>query len=256
VPRDPKELFDLTSRVAIITGGTRGIGRAIADGFAAAGASIVVASRKVEACRATAQAITDAGGTAIGVPTHMGDLDAVTSLVNTTIAHFGRIDIVVNNAVNGLSMPIEELSEDAWEKSFSVNLRGPVFLAQAALPHLRRSDHAAVLNVISIGALGWAPWTSMYAGAKAALLAFTRNMAAEWAADRIRVNALAPGTVDTDMTRALGPDAMARMAELSVSKRVAAPEEMVGPALFLVSDAASYVTGQVVIADGGYISAR
>ena len=186
----------------------------------------------------------------------MGDLDAIAALVDATVARFGGIDIVVNNAVNGLSMPIEAVNADAWEKSFAVNLRGPVFLAQAALPHLRRSDHAAVLNMISIGALGWAPSTSMYAGAKAALLAFTRNMAAEWAPDRIRVNALAPGTVDTDMTRGLGPDAMDAMAELSLSKRVAVPDEMIGPALFLVSDAASYVTGQVVIADGGYISAR
>ncbi len=253
---DPAELFDLTGRVAIVTGGTRGIGRAIAEGFAGAGASVVVASRKADACRATEQAINEGGGTGFGVPTHMGDLDAIAALVDATVARFGGIDIVVNNAANGLSMPIEAVTPDAWEKSFAVNLRGPVFLARAALPHLRRSDHAAVLNMISIGALGWAPSTSMYAGAKAGLLAFTRNMAAEWAPDRIRVNALAPGTVDTDMTRGLGPDAMDAMAALNVSKRVAVPEEMIGPALFLVSDAASYVTGQVVIADGGYISAR
>ncbi len=253
---DPAELFDLTGRVAIVTGGTRGIGRAIAEGFAGAGASVVVASRKADACRATEQAINEGGGTAFGVPTHMGDLDAIAALVDATVARFGGIDIVVNNAANGLSMPIEAVTPDAWEKSFAVNLRGPVFLARAALPHLRRSDHAAVLNMISIGALGWAPSTSMYAGAKAGLLAFTRNMAAEWAPDRIRVNALAPGTVDTDMTRGLGPDAMDAMAARNVSKRVAVPEEMIGPALFLVSDAASYVTGQVVIADGGYISAR
>jgi NAD(P)-dependent dehydrogenase (short-subunit alcohol dehydrogenase family) len=256
VLRDPTKLFDLTGRVAIVTGGTRGIGRAIAEGFAGAGALVVVASRKADACRETEHALKDGGGIALGVSTHMGDLSAITALVETTVANFGGIDILVNNAVNSLSMPIEAVTAEAWEKSFAVNLRGPVFLAQAALPHLRRSDHAAVLNMISIGALGWAPSTSMYAGAKAGLLAFTRNMAAEWAPDRIRVNALAPGTVNTDMTRGLGPNAMDTMAALSVSKRVAEPEEMIGPALFLVSDAASYVTGQVVIADGGYISAR
>ena len=138
---DPAELSDLTGRVAIVTGGTRGIGRAIAEGFAGAGASVVVASRKADACRATEQAINEGGGTAFGVPTHMGDLDAIAALVDATVARFGGIDIVVNNAANGLSMPIEAVTPDAWEKSFAVNLRGPVFLARAALPHLRRSDH-------------------------------------------------------------------------------------------------------------------
>ena len=188
---------------------------------------MVVASRKEDVCRETEQALNDGGGTALGVPTHMGDLDAIAALVDATVARFGGIDIVVNNAVNGLSMPIEAVNADAWEKSFAVNLRGPVFLAQAALPHLRRSDHAAVLNMISIGALGWAPSTSMYAGAKAALLAFTRNMAAEWAPDRIRVNALRRHRRHGH-DGGLGTDAMDAMAELSLSKRVAVPDEMIG----------------------------
>jgi NAD(P)-dependent dehydrogenase (short-subunit alcohol dehydrogenase family) len=254
--RDPIELFDLSGRVAIVTGGSRGIGRAIAEGFAAAGASVVIASRKAPACAETEVAIRSAGGEALAVPTHMGDLDAITTLVDATIEHFGGLDIVVNNAANPLTAPIEAVTPEMWDKSYAVNLRGPVFLAQAALPHLRRSECAAVLNVISVGAITWAPSTSIYAGAKAALLAFTRNMAAEWAPDGIRVNALAPGTVDTDMTRGLGPEAMARMGDLSVLKRIATADEMVGPALFLVSDAASYITGQLVVADGGYAVAR
>ena len=253
---NPMSLFDLTGRVAIVTGGTRGIGRAISEGFAAVGASVVVASRKADACADTEKAIIASGGKAVGVPTHMGDMDAVAMLVDRAVDHFGSIDIVVNNAANGLTMPIEDLTDAAWQKSYSVNLQGPVFLAKAALPHLRKSDHAAVLNVISVGAITWAPSTSMYAGAKAALLAYTRNMAAEWAGDGIRVNALAPGTVDTDMVRNLGPGAIDRMKDLSWLKRVADAEEMIGPALFLVSDASSYVTGQLLIADGGYAVAR
>ena len=253
---NPKNLFDLTGRVAIVTGGTRGIGRSIAQGFAEAGASVVVASRKADACADTERAIIASGGRALGVATHMGDMGAVATLVDKAVDRFGGIDIVVNNAANGLTMPIEDLTQEAWQKSYSVNLQGPVFLAKAALPHLRRSDHGAVLNVISVGAITWAPFTSMYAGAKAALLAYTRNMAAEWACDGIRVNALAPGTVDTDMVRNLGPDAIERMKELSWLKRVAAADEMIGPALFLVSDASTYVTGQLVIADGGYAVAR
>jgi NAD(P)-dependent dehydrogenase (short-subunit alcohol dehydrogenase family) len=153
-------------------------------------------------------------------------------------------------------MSTASLTLEAWEKSYAVNLRGPVFLAKAALPHLERSGHAAVLNVISVGALTYAPTTSMYAGAKAALLAFTRNMAAEWASRGVRVNALAPGTVATDMVNNTGPEAVARMTEISYQKRIADPEEMVAPAALLVSDAASYITGQVLVVDGGYAVAR
>jgi NAD(P)-dependent dehydrogenase (short-subunit alcohol dehydrogenase family) len=248
--------FDLTGRTAVVTGGTRGIGRALAEAFVALGANVVVASRKADACAETEAALIAAGGQALGVPTHLGDLDATRQLVDTTVERFGGIDIVVNNAANPLQMPVADLTPEAWDKSFSVNLRGPVFLAQAALPHLEASAHASVLNVISVGAVTHAPGTSMYAGAKAALLAFTRNMAAEWAPRGIRVNALAPGTVDTDMVRNTGPEAVERMAQISFQKRIATPQEMVGPALLLVSDAGSYVTGQLVVADGGYAVAR
>lgn len=257
VPRDDRRsLFDLSGRVAVVTGGTRGIGRAIAFGFAAAGAKVVVASRKPEACAQTEADLLAAGHAALGVPAHMGDLDAVHRLVDSTVDRFGGVDIVVNNAATALTMPIAETTPEAWDKSFAVNLRGPVFLANAALGHLRESEHAAILNIVSVGAITYAPGTAMYAAAKAALLAFTRNMAAEWAPSRIRVNALAPGTVNTDMVRNNGEEAMTRMAQISLQQRIADPQEMVGPALFLVSDAASYVTGQLVVADGGYAVAR
>jgi NAD(P)-dependent dehydrogenase (short-subunit alcohol dehydrogenase family) len=249
-------MFDLSGRTAVVTGGTRGIGRALAEAFAALGANVVVASRKADACTEAASAITAAGGRALGVPTHMGDLDALSSLVDATVERFGGLDIVVNNAANGLQMPLGQITPEAWEKSYSVNLRGPVFLTQAALPHLEASAHASVLNVISVGAITHSPGTSMYAGAKNALLAFTRNMAAEWAPLGIRVNALAPGTVDTDMVRNTGSEAMQRMTQISFQKRIADAHEMVGPALLLVSDAGSYVTGQLVVADGGYAVAR
>lgn len=251
-----RSLFDLTGRVAIITGGTRGIGRAIAEGLVLAGAKVVVASRKPEACAEAEQALRALGGDVLAVPLHMGDVDALDALVATTVERFGQLDIVVNNAANGLTQPIADLTVDAWEKSYAVNLRGPVFLTKAAYPHLVASPHAAVLNVISVGGITYAPSMAMYSGAKAALLAFTRNMAAEWASVGIRVNALAPGTVDTDMTRSGGPGTIERMAEISYMKRVAHADEMVGPALLLVSDASSYVTGQMLVADGGYAVAR
>ena len=251
-----RSLFDLSGRVAIVTGGTRGIGRAIAEGLVLAGAKVVVASRKPAACAETEHALRALGGEALAVPLHMGDVDALDALVVRTVERFGRLDIVVNNAANGLTQPIADLTLDAWEKSYAVNLRGPVFLTKAAYPHLVASAHAAVLNVISVGGITYSPSMAMYSGAKAALLAFTRNMAAEWASDGIRVNALAPGTVDTDMTRSGGPGTIERMANISYLKRVANADEMVGPALLLVSDASSYVTGQMLVADGGYAVAR
>jgi NAD(P)-dependent dehydrogenase (short-subunit alcohol dehydrogenase family) len=251
-----RSLFDLKGRVAIVTGGTRGIGRALAEGLILAGANVVVASRKADACAETEKALTELGGQALAIPVHMGDVDALAGLVARTVERFGQLDIVVNNAANGMTQPIAGITLDAWEKSYAVNLRGPVFLTKAAYPHLVASRHAAVLNVLSVGGITYSPSMAMYSGAKAALLAFTRNMAAEWAADGIRVNALVPGTVDTDMTRSGGPGTVERMADLSYLKRVAHPDEMVGPALLLVSDASSYVTGQMLVADGGYAVAR
>ncbi|CAB4767408.1 MAG: SDR family oxidoreductase [Actinobacteria bacterium] len=245
------KLHDLTGRVAIVTGGTRGIGLAIAEGLAASGAKVVVASRKADACASTVDHLRALGADAIGVPTHMGDIDAVSALVDKTVEAFGRIDIVVNNAANALTLPFGELTTDGWEKSLGTNLRGPVFLVERALPHLEATGNGAILNVISAGAFLFSANTAMYAAGKAGLMAMTRSMAASFAAKGIRVNALAPGTVDTDMVRNNGPEAAASMARASFMRRAAHPDEMVGPALLLCSDAGSFITGQVIIADGG-----
>ena len=248
-----RSLFDLTGRVAIVTGGTRGIGRAIAEGFVASGARVAVASRKADACDEAEQALRAIGGDAIGVPTHLGELDSLHALVERTVDDFGRLDIVVNNAATPLREDLGHFTPEAYAKSMDVNLRGPVFLVQEALPHLRNSPSAAVVNVISAGAFLHAPFLATYAATKAALMSFTRSMAAEFAQWGVRVNALAPGAVDTDMMRKNTPEAQEQMASSSVQGRAAHPDEMVGPAVFLASDAASFVTGQVVIADGGLV---
>jgi NAD(P)-dependent dehydrogenase (short-subunit alcohol dehydrogenase family) len=250
------QLFSLEGRVAIVTGGTRGIGLAVAEGFVDAGAIVVVASRKSSAVDEAVDRLRARGGTATGVTAHMGDLDDVRNIVEATVTAHGRIDIVVNNAATALSLPLGQLTPDAWAKVHDVNLRGPVFLVEAALPHLTASTHASVINVISAGAFLPSTATAMYSGTKVALLAYTRTMAADFATRGIRVNALAPGTVETDMVMNNTVESQQRMAQACFMRRMASPEEMVGPALFLASDASSYVTGQVVIADGGLVPAR
>ena len=243
--------FDLTGRVAIVTGGSRGIGRAIAGGFASMGAHVVVASRKSDACEVAATEIRSAGGSALAVPTHVGDPSQLASLVEATASEFGGVDIVVNNAANPLAQPIGSITPEALTKSHDVNLRGPLFLVQEALPHLRASAHPAVLNVVTAGVFTHGQYVSLYVSAKSALLALTKAMAAEFAADGIRVNALAPGTVATDMVFNT-PEEFQRLAvDAQLIKRMASPEEMVPPALFLASDASSFMTGQTLVVDGG-----
>jgi NAD(P)-dependent dehydrogenase (short-subunit alcohol dehydrogenase family) len=171
--------------------------------------------------------------------------------VDRSAGHFGGIDVLVNNAANGLAQPVGEFTIEAWDKSLAVNLRGPVFLTQYALPYLKLSRHASVINVLTAGVFLRSGSVAIYAIGKSGLLAFTRAAADDFAPLGIRVNALAPGTVDTDMTRSGGPEHFASMARSSPMGRMADADEMVGPALLLASDAGSYITGQCLSADGG-----
>jgi NAD(P)-dependent dehydrogenase (short-subunit alcohol dehydrogenase family) len=250
---DIHTLFDLSGRTAIVTGGSRGIGRAIATGFAAAGARVVVASRSEDACAEVAKEIEHAGGESIAVATDLGDLAQVRQMVDRAVERFGGVDIIVNNAGTMGHEPVKGLTLEAWEHTFDVDLKGPVFLVQHALPHLLESDHAAVINIISAGALMFAPFVGTYNAAKAGLLSFTRTMAAELGSKGVRVNAIAPGTIRTDMLESNGEEALERMAKMPSLRRLGAAEELVGPALLLASDAGSYITGQVLLVDGGLV---
>lgn len=251
---DVHGLFDLSGRVAIVTGGSRGLGLAMARGFVAAGAKVVVASRKADACDAAVAQLESEGGEALAVPTHLGELGELGALVDATVERFGGVDILVNNAANALAQPVGAYTPEAWDKSLHVNLLGPVLLTQAAQPHLERSDHAAVLNVITAGAFHGAEHVSIYTAAKAGLWNWTRSAAQALAPRGIRVNALAPGPFDTDMVRANPPEGQRAMADATLLRRLASTDEIVGPALFLVSDAASYVTGTALGVDGGILA--
>jgi NAD(P)-dependent dehydrogenase (short-subunit alcohol dehydrogenase family) len=244
-------LFRLDDRVAIVTGGSRGIGRAMAEAFALSGAKVVVASRKLDACEETVRQLEALGGEALAVATNMGKLDDVERLVSRTVERFGGVDVVVNNAANALAFPFGQITPEGWEKSFNVNLRGPVFLIQHALPHLERSPYASVINVSSAGAFLFSAYIHMYAAAKAGLLAYTRALAAELAPKKIRVNAIAPGTIDTDMVRNNTPEMQDAMAKAALLGRAGEPDEVVGLALYLASDASSFVTGATISIDGG-----
>ena len=247
-------LFDLTGRTAVITGGTRGIGFALAQGHLAAGANVVVTGRSEDRCRAAqSQLEVDAPGRVAAFAAHMGDLEQVKALVQRTVSSFGGIDIVVNNAATSLLQQFGEITPEAWHKSLSVNVTGPLFLVQEALPQLAASEHAAVLNLISPAALMFAGQMPLYAAGKAAMLALTRSMAAAFAPNGIRVNALTPGPVDTQMMRNNPPEFIAATANQTLLGRLADPDEMIGPALLLTSDAGSYITGQVLLADGGMV---
>jgi len=243
--------FDLTDRVVIVTGGSRGMGRAFVEGFAAMGAKVVVASRKADACEETVRAVEAAGGTALSVPTHVGDLDALDHLVAATVDAYGAIDVVVNNAANALTQPIGSITAEAWQKSTDANVRAGLFLVQAALPHLEASEHAAVINLVSCGIYTGGTGMALYLAGKNALMMLTRTMASELCRKGIRVNALAPGVIDTDMVRNNTPEMQRLMIAGQPMGRMGRAEEMVPAALFLASDASSFMTGQCLVVDGG-----
>ena len=246
--------FSLQGRAALVTGGSRGIGRAIAIALAGAGAKVAVSSRKADACQAVADEITAAGGTAIAVPGHAGRADEIERTVATVMESFGRLDILVNNAATNPQFgPLVDTTEAAFDKVNEVNVKGPWLFAREAHRAWMGANGGSILNIASIGGLKSEPFLGAYGATKAALVSLTRTLAREMGGQGIRVNAIAPGLIRTDFARVLveTPEIHDRAVAATCIGRVGEPDEIANAALFLVSDAASYVTGTVLVVDGG-----
>ena len=248
--------FDLTGKVSLVTGATKGLGRAIVEGLAEAGSEVVVVSRKPELCDEVAKQVEAATGRqAMSAACHVGDWDGLSELVDRVYDRFGRLDVLVNNAgINPTPTPVTEISSEYFDKLMSVNLKGPVRLAGLVAPRMGEAGGGSIINVTTVGAYHGGPGVGVYTAGKAALTNFTRVMAAEWSGIGVRVNALAPGPFMTEMMKGTAKyDDMfiTRSAQATLMKRVADPEEIVPIVLYLASDASSYVTGEDFSIAGG-----
>jgi NAD(P)-dependent dehydrogenase (short-subunit alcohol dehydrogenase family) len=254
VPTDP---FDLAGRVALVTGGSRGIGRAIALLLASHGARVAVASRKIEGCENVAAEIRAAGGVASAHACHIGEPAQISSTLADVEARHGRLDILVNNAAtNPYFGPSVDMDLAAWQKTVDVNIRGYFWTSIEAARRMLRQGKGAIVNVASVNAFRPMDGQACYSLTKAAIVNMTQGLAKEWARQGIRVNALVPGLVETRFAAAIHENeklraAMERMVPMG---RIAQPEEMAGAALYLASDAASYTTGSCLTADGGWLA--
>lgn len=245
--------IDLEGKVAIVTGASRGIGEAIARSFAANGAKVVCASRKLEGLTAVAESI--GADKAIAIAAHTGREEDCVRLVEESVAKLGKVDILVNNAAtNPYFGPMLDVDNGAWDKTFEVNTKGYFWMSREVAKHLRaREAPGSIVNMASVAGLLASPLQAVYAMTKAAIISMTKTLAYELAANKIRVNAIAPGFVDTRFAAAvLKNDALLdEVIRMTPLRRYGQPDEIAGCALYLASDAASYTTGQTIAVDGG-----
>ncbi len=246
--------FRLDDKVAIVTGASRGIGRAIAESLASLGAKVVISSRKAEACEEAANGIRAQGGEALVIPCNVSRKPEIENLIAETLKRWGRIDILVcNAAVNPAFGPLADLTDEAFDKIMGANVKSNLWLCNKAIPGMAERGDGAVIIVSSIAGLRASPNLGGYGISKAADFSLARNLAVEWGPHNVRINCIAPGLIQTDFARALWEDP-ARLAKRNAEtplRRIGQPHE-IGPVVaFLASPAASYITGQVIVADGG-----
>lgn len=247
-------LFDMTGKVALITGSSRGIGRAIAERMAELGAKVVISSRKADACEEVARMITARGGTAIAHAASISDKAALQGLVDRTIGEWGRIDVLVcNAAVNPYYGPLLEITDEAFDKIMASNVRSTIWLGKMVIPQMAERNDGAVIVISSIAGLKGNTMLGAYGISKAADFQLVRNLAVEWGPSNVRVNAIAPAIIRTDFARKLweDPQIYANAVKGYPLRRIGEPDEVAGAAIFLASRAGAFVTGQVITVDGG-----
>ncbi len=246
--------FDLHGRVAVVTGGSKGLGRAMALGFAEAGADVVIASRKLPGCEAVAKEVEALGRRALPVSCHVGDWEQCDALIERAVSEFGRIDVLVNNAgIAPVAPSLKDITHELFDRTIGVNLKGPLRLAAMAAEHM--GEGSTIINISSVAALRPTPLTAVYSVAKAGINTLTRVMAQEFAERGIRANCIVCGAFRTDSAAKALPDEEAEraMAKTLALGRIAEPDEIVGTALYLASDASRYLTGQLIQLDGGVL---
>jgi NAD(P)-dependent dehydrogenase (short-subunit alcohol dehydrogenase family) len=251
-------IFDLTGKTALVTGSSRGIGRAIAEAMAAEGAKVVISSRKADSCAEAAAAIQAKGGQAVAIACQVGDKAQLQALVAKTHAVFGGIDILVNNVgSNPVLGPLEAMTDEAFDRVMTSNVRSALWLSNLVLPEMAARKDGAVIFISSIAALRASAGINAYGAAKAALMQLARGLAAEYGPSNIRVNCIAPGLIKTDFARALWDNddrSRQRIAETPLG-RLGEPRDIAGAAVLLASPAGSFITGQTIIIDGGVTTA-
>jgi 2-deoxy-D-gluconate 3-dehydrogenase len=249
-----QQLFSLAGKTALVTGASRGIGQVIAVAFAQAGADVALVARGADGLAATAKEVRDLGRLAVEIPADLTGQETAATVVTEAIDRLGHLDVVVNNAGGSSFMvPFLDLRLSGWDKVLRLNLDATMRICQAAGAHMTARGGGSVINIASVAGLAAAPFLAPYGAAKAAVVSLTKTLASEWGRTGVRVNALCPGWTATELNRVLwdSPDGgQATIASVPMG-RWAKPEEMAGPAIFLASEASSFMTGQVLVIDGG-----
>jgi NAD(P)-dependent dehydrogenase (short-subunit alcohol dehydrogenase family) len=251
---DANALFDMSGTVAVVPGASRGIGRAIAECLASAGAKVVVSSRKLDKCQEVVDEIKGSGGEAIAVACNIGHKDQLQALVDHTLETWGQIDtLVCNAAVNPYYGPLRDVPDDAYDKTMNSNVRSNVWLCNMVIPQMAERDGGSVIIVSSVAALIGSAVLGTYGLSKAADVALARNLAVEWGGSNVRANCINPAIIRTDFARALweNPEIYQRAIKNYPLKRIGEPSEIAGAALFLASKAGTFMTGQTMVIDGG-----